>query len=66
MKNRFSAKPAKVKNPALQRVVDGLRIIQAILLLEKQKPDLERSRFLVFAAQETAEVLLRRLDELKR
>lgn len=66
MKNRFSAKPAKVKNPALQRVVDGLRIVQAILLLEKQKIDPDRSRPLVFAAQETADTLLRRLDELKR
>lgn len=65
MKNRFNAKPAKVKNPALRIVVDGLKIVQAILLIEKQKPDPERSRPLVFAAQETAEVLLRRLDELK-
>lgn len=66
MKNRFSAKPAKIKNPALQRILDGLKIVQAILLIEKQKPDPEKSRLLVFAAQETADVLIRRLEELKR
>ena len=65
MKNRHRAKAVKVKSPALQKVVDGLKVVQAILLLEKQKPDHERSRPLVFAAQETAEILLRRLGELQ-
>ena len=65
MKNRHRAKAAKVKSPVLQKVLDSLKIVQAILILEKQRPDHERSRPLVFAAQETAEILLRRLDELR-
>lgn len=65
MKGRPSAKSGRLKNIALQKVVDGLKIVQAILLIEKQKPDPERSRPLVFSAQETADVLIRRLDELR-
>ena len=65
MKNKHRAKAAKVKSPVLQKVLDSLKIVQAILLIEKQKLDLERSRPLVFAAQETADVLIRRLGELQ-
>lgn len=49
-------------NAELTRLVDGLKIVKAVLHLEKQKPDPERSRALVYAAQSTAEVLLRRLE----
>jgi hypothetical protein len=46
----------------MTRLLDGLKITQGFLAMEKAKPDPQRSRPVVYAAQAAAEVLLRRLE----
>jgi hypothetical protein len=48
--------------PEILAILDGLKIVQGLMALEKAKPDSQRSRPVVYAAQAAAEVLLRRLE----
>jgi hypothetical protein len=53
-------------SPEIRAIVDGLKIVRGLMALEKAKPDPQRSRPVVYAAAETAEVLLRRLEHARR